>query len=339
MSGFIDLRPDHHGIDSNGEDSFWPSFTDIMTVIVMIFILSSLVMFIRNWQLMQNLSATEAAEEQARERIRDTLSQNATLEEQLEYLEEQLMLSRLQTMKTLESKARQERIQSKKISNLRSENATLQQGLTDLKLTLTKTQSQLHVQITQTEQLIRDLETQKSAIAETEQALAVNQSELAQLKSEKQLLEATMSGLSQQNEILKTTNQTQLSELNTLKSEEENTTTDLNALREEYANLQTEYNKLIRPARSTKGKVVVAVKYFLGNGEKKYQLQQNNQWAGISRSALDEKLADLKSKHKDNLYIKIVFPDDSGLDYSEAWSFTRDMLNNYDYYYQEKAVK
>ena len=36
--GFTDLRMNHqHG---QGDDSFWPSFTDIMTVIVIIFLLA-----------------------------------------------------------------------------------------------------------------------------------------------------------------------------------------------------------------------------------------------------------------------------------------------------------
>jgi hypothetical protein len=37
------------------------------------------------------------------------------------------------------------------------------------------------------------------------------------------------------------------------------------------------------------------------------------------------------------LYVKIVIPDTSGLSYSEAWSFTNNILSRYDYYYQPNA--
>jgi hypothetical protein len=36
--------------------------------------------------------------------------------------------------------------------------------------------------------------------------------------------------------------------------------------------------------------------------------------------------------------VKIIIPEDSGLSYNQAWVFTRDMLNKYDYYYQEDNV-
>ena len=47
--GFIDLRS---SADIAGDNaSFWPSFTDIMTVVVMIFMLASVVLIMRNWAL------------------------------------------------------------------------------------------------------------------------------------------------------------------------------------------------------------------------------------------------------------------------------------------------
>ena len=35
----------------------------------------------------------------------------------------------------------------------------------------------------------------------------------------------------------------------------------------------------------------------------------------------------------DELYVKVVIPDDSGLTYNEAWDFTKTVLTDYDYYY------
>ena len=50
---FIDLRLNREGEDHN--ESFWPSFTDIMTVIVMIFLLAMVVLLVRNMELVNEL--------------------------------------------------------------------------------------------------------------------------------------------------------------------------------------------------------------------------------------------------------------------------------------------
>ena len=65
---FIDLRR-NAGMETGG-DTFWPSFTDIMMVIVMIFMIASTVLVLRNWDLVQELRATIAAEHQAEELAR-----------------------------------------------------------------------------------------------------------------------------------------------------------------------------------------------------------------------------------------------------------------------------
>ncbi len=49
-TGFIDLRVGH-GAQGVGDDSVWPSFTDIMTVIVMIFLMALVVIMVRNFEL------------------------------------------------------------------------------------------------------------------------------------------------------------------------------------------------------------------------------------------------------------------------------------------------
>ena len=61
--GFVDLRPP----TGNGatEDSVWPSFTDIMTVIVMIFLMALVVILIRNVDLVRQLRQTIALEQES----------------------------------------------------------------------------------------------------------------------------------------------------------------------------------------------------------------------------------------------------------------------------------
>ena len=48
---------------------------------------------------------------------------------------------------------------------------------------------------------------------------------------------------------------------------------------------------------------------------------------------LEKKLKQLQQQDADNLYIKIIIPENSGLSYNEAWNLTSRLLK-YDYYHQ-----
>ena len=54
--GFVDLRVSPSASGRSGEDSIWPSFTDIMTVVVLIFLVSLVVILMRNTELVAQLS-------------------------------------------------------------------------------------------------------------------------------------------------------------------------------------------------------------------------------------------------------------------------------------------
>ena len=49
---------------------------------------------------------------------------------------------------------------------------------------------------------------------------------------------------------------------------------------------------------------------------------------------IHKQLLKLKQKYGDNLYVKVIIPENSGLSYNEAWQFMQDIFNKYDYYYQ-----
>ena len=57
--GFADLRLNRQ--EGQVNESFWPSFTDIMTVVVMIFLIAMVVLLIRNIELVRELRATMVA--------------------------------------------------------------------------------------------------------------------------------------------------------------------------------------------------------------------------------------------------------------------------------------
>ena len=61
----------------------------------------------------------------------------------------------------------------------------------------------------------------------------------------------------------------------------------------------------------------------------------DSDYSRLSLAEVEKRLDKLKQEHGEDLYVKIIIPKDSGLSYSEAWQFMRNLLVKYDYYYQE----
>jgi chromosome segregation ATPase len=98
----------------------------------------------------------------------------------------------------------------------------------------------------------------------------------------------------------------------------------------EYTELDQKYQKLLKPARSTKGKQVVEVVYSKSG----YSIRKPGDASSrsVTRAALESELGALKAQHSTDLYVKVIIPNNSGLSYNDAWRFTSDMLSKYDYY-------
>ncbi|MDC0978780.1 hypothetical protein OAS06_00155 [Gammaproteobacteria bacterium] len=111
-------------------------------------------------------------------------------------------------------------------------------------------------------------------------------------------------------------------------------TEELDILRDQHSDLESRYNRLVRPARSTVGRVVVEVRFWKDGAVRQYSLRESGGSEEIiSESDLYQKLSVLKVKHADKLYTKVI-PDDNSLTHGEAWGFTNKILNRFDYYYQ-----
>jgi chromosome segregation ATPase len=82
-----------------GDNSFWPSFTDIMMVITMIFLMATSLLLVRNWQLVAELRESIVAEQLAEQLIESTFLENATLEERLANAEQSNSILRLRILK------------------------------------------------------------------------------------------------------------------------------------------------------------------------------------------------------------------------------------------------
>ena len=91
--GFTDLRVNPQ--EGQVNESFWPSFTDIMTTVVMIFLIAMVVLLVRNMELVKQLRATMEAERIAAELARATGEEKDSLATALHRTEEQLQQARL----------------------------------------------------------------------------------------------------------------------------------------------------------------------------------------------------------------------------------------------------
>jgi hypothetical protein len=313
-----------------GEGSFWPSFTDIMMVITMIFLMATSLLVVRNWQLVAELHESVAAEQLASKQIVSTSLENSTLEERLANAEQSNSILRLRLLKKDEAlqisnnSLRQQKFYIKAIEadNERLK-ASLGASLTALALANTEIGSVKTLQ--QTLDIQVSTLKQQLLLAEAEQKKLTLQLTKAQS-------DLVASKQSQQQSIADLIRQKQL-----LSQEVEAYNQQLLALKGDYETVKTKYEDLIKPARSAKGKYIVEVYYIRGAGGEviRYKQPGNADFIDLSLAEVEKRLTKLKQEKGSNLYVKIIIPTDSGLTYNEAWEFMRHLLAKYDYYYQE----
>jgi len=403
--GFIDLRQNKaHFVD----DSFWPSFTDIMTVVVMIFLITSSILIVKNWELVNELKERITAEQLISQRLKETIAihqqttlelkdslnkrqeitqklqssieaerrtaatikqtsaEKATLEEVLTHTQSELSLLRLQLMQAKESAIERDNLiaeQDRHLLEMQVEKNKLQKNLQSTADNLALVKSQLLESNNAKTALYDQLENTSLQLARKEQDLkkqiATSKQQLTQTNSIKNTLQnkledaaillvrkerdllnqkTTLSNTKKELAQLNLLNKTYLDEI----SEHEKlvilTQQQHALLSNEYDDLEIKYNKLIKPSRSAIGKYVVEVRYEKISEKAKIQFRQTGQksFQSISHGAMHKKLKQLKQEYKQNLYVKIIIPDNSGLSYNEAWTFMTRILEKYDYYYQNK---
>jgi len=294
--GFIDLRFNQH---DQSEESFWPSFTDIMMVIVMIFLLAMVVLLTRNMELVHQLQSSLKSEKQATLQAQSTSHQNSTLNQHLKDLEKEADMMRLKLMDL-----------SDEHQHTLIELSHSQKSYNNLK--------DAYSQLNQTQHVLMQKNTDLQ-----QQDVALNDSLLQ--KDERYLVLQRQFKHSQQDVIhLQTTQQQRLEELQHLE--------------ETYAGLEKKYQHLIRPARSSEGRYVVQVRYQKIAGQLNIDIKApgDGNFMPVSGVAMHKRLASIQKQHKKDLYVKIIFPEESGLSYNEAWKMTESLLRMYDYYYQDQ---
>ena len=301
---FVDLR--YRGEAGNGNDSFWPSFTDIMMVVVMIFMLASTFLMVRNWDLVRELRATIEAEREAEALARSMTETSATLEERLAHAQHEISELRMQLMRANEL------------------NQSLQTQLGDTGQRLQTAESERDRLATDLKQARREVQLADDRHRQLSDAYATLEQRLLETLAEVEQLEQAREAHSEE-----------MAELRQKFSVSEQ---QFAMLQGDYDDLEVKYNKLIKPARSAKGKHVVSVRYW--KEDKYYQIRirdmDEESYQTVSRKQLHQRLTELKDKYGGKLYVKVIIPDDSGLSYSEAWGFTFNILKQYDYYHQDQ---
>lgn len=317
-----DIYQDH---EQGGEESFWPSFTDIMMVIVMTFLLIAVAVILNNWQLVNNLRASMEAERQASIEAQSALQvlqnktrENETLEQRLVRLEAFIA----QQTKALETSRQQYQTSQTALTNSNAlvqeqkrQAASMNQRLSTITASLNNATQQLTEQQNQ-------LTAVKSQLQNKENELQASTESLTKLAAEKQA----------SNELLEEHEKT----IQGLREKAEEGYELLASLQGEFDELDTKYQKLLRPARSEKGKYVARVTLTQVSGNKSYALdvEGKTEFKTRSKRQLKQRLDVLKTEHGTDLYIKVVFPKNSGLSQDDAWTFTKEILNAYDYYYE-----
>jgi len=408
-NGFVDLRVGH-GTQTVRDDNVWPSFTDIMTVIVIIFLMALVVIILKNIELEHKQINLEKS-------LRTTQQQRDSLQRNLdeEKIQIQLLKSKQSTLKTrlaslmkewtaltewkqslleqteeirlqfsdknqdlltvnqavsliIESNAildkekqsalEQVTVLSEKNKSLLNEKKVLtsevtaaQQRITELyeseqilssniataqeKISrLANTKTELNLKLDTALQEILTLSNSSQALTEVVANLSHKLSTL-QLESEKRV-----SSLDQQNQLLNdklNTLSKYLNDVEQLLTEAEVEHESLGKQLKQAHSLDGRYRSVVRPARSPAGKHVVEVwllKTDTGLGYQ-YRVPGQNVMEPVSKEALHAVLLNLKETHGKQLYTQVIIPRTTDVSHSEAWKFTLEILQKYDYYYQQ----
>ena len=330
--GFTDLRL--NGTSNEVQEGFWPSFTDIMTVVVMIFLISMVVLLLRNMELVNQLRATMEAERIAAELARATGEEKDSLSSALHRAEERVQQMRLEIMRLQEKGLRSENLiaqQLRAISGLTNERDDLAQQAAQLALLRQRLEADVETRRAQIDSAMK-------ALDEKQIQLNVAQRSISTLEQTTEQLRSRLAENQEQTERLQRTVSEQRESLEQARLNEQEVERRYLVLASDFDNLKVKYDKLVRPARSSTGRHLIEVKYWKADGKYRISWREGDEgsFQEISRSRLEKVLQRLSNEKKNGLYVKVIFPEESGLSYSEAWKFTSDLHGRYDYYFKDE---
>ncbi|MDQ6979598.1 MAG: hypothetical protein Q9M09_05375 [Mariprofundaceae bacterium] len=326
------------GDESLTEDSFWPSFTDILMVIVMVFLMAMLVLLLRNMELIARLQETISQKEAVFRQSEQIKQHNTSLSQQLQQAEGHLHSLR-ERQQQLTARLDIEVAQQEKLMvHIQAQQAGLQQlhQKNDQQAKQLQTQSAtITEQQAFQERLKGRYDLMSQALISATAKAAANQVQWDRAVQHAQELEHNVTVL----QAKQARQQTLMSkELNQWRVQAESNSRDLVQVQDEYSVLNTRYIRLLRPSRSPRHKHVVEILYRDRSGERVYGLRDSSQqpWREMALKKLEENLVTMKQQYGKQLYVRIIIPDNSPISFNEAWDFTHRMLKRYDYYYQNR---
>jgi chromosome segregation ATPase len=302
-------------------------------VITMIFLMATSILVVRNWQLVAELRESIAAEQIASQMIESTSLVNATLEERLANAEQSNSILRLRLLKKEEESSLAQAAMREQESSI----ALLELRNSDLETSLQHTRSRLEDANLKIDTATTQFQELSSQVAGLNQQLSQQSFENKQNRTQLDAAREQIEGLSQAN----TRQQQSISQLKQektlLNKEIDAYNQQLLTLKGDYEIVKSKYEELIKPARSAKGKYIAEVYYVKGQAGNviRYRQPGDEEFSRLSLAEVEKRLAQLKIKYGQELYVKIIIPQESGLTYNEAWEFMRKLLAKYDYYYQD----
>ena len=162
--------PDYHQFPDrdHGDESFWPSFTDIMMVITMVFLLVTVMAITNNWKLVTDLKASIQAERLAAEQALDKEAQNNSLEDQMIMLQKRLVdANKVSVDKQVANEALQ-----KELTRILAKVSTIEKELDETLKKVKEREKQLSLSGQQVESLRADRDKQLATLEARAVALA-----------------------------------------------------------------------------------------------------------------------------------------------------------------------
>ena len=280
-----------------------------MSVVAMIFMLTMVVLVISNWDLVKQLQEALEVEQRLSVEAEESARRNARLATSLSDKESKLSYLQMQVINLQADKEEQKKQfaqQKQKLTQLRQNFTSLNQGL--------KAEQQINLSLSQQ---LREAQTsfQKSQTALKSLQLAYQQGEQSQ-----QALKTQLASAREQINLVQDDNEKKDQELNSLSQSVESMKSQIGEYHDQqskhekaYASLKKKYERLIRPARSAKGKQVVEVTYLKQERAAVIKLRKPRQTNSteIDKNSLLAYLDKLKAKYPKSIYIKQKFPQSS----------------------------
>jgi len=335
QGGFTDLRLNGGG--GEVQEGFWPSFTDIMTVVVMIFLISMVVLLVRNMELVNQLRATMEAERIAAELARATGEEKDSLSSALHRAEERQQQMQLEIMRLQDRGLRNETQiaeQLRAISGLTNERDDLAQQAAQLSLLRQRLEADVEKRKSQLNAALQDIDNKQLQLSAAQRSITTLESGLQQLRTR-------FAESQDQADRLQRTVAEQRQSLEEARQLEQDYERRYLVLAEDFDSLKVKYDKLVRPARSSAGRHLIEVRYWKEDGDYQVSWREGGEgtYQPIKRPQLDKVLQRLAEQKENGLYVKIIIPEDSGLSYNEAWEFTSHLHGNYDYYFKDETER